>query len=24
LSKIIQGDPTAMIAGPVSAVSRWT
>jgi 2-isopropylmalate synthase len=24
LSKVIQGDPTAMIAGPVSAVSRWT
>src|SRR5215203_2634033 len=24
LSKVIQGDPTAMIVGPVSAVSRWT
>jgi 2-isopropylmalate synthase len=24
LSKVIQGDPTAMIPGPVSAVSRWT
>src|ERR671910_1873090 len=24
LSKVIRGDPTPMIAGPVSAVSRWT
>jgi 2-isopropylmalate synthase len=24
LSKVIQDDPTTMIAGPVSAVSRWT
>jgi 2-isopropylmalate synthase len=24
LSKVIQGEPTAMIPGPVSAVSRWT
>ena len=24
LSKVMQGDPTAVIAGPVSAVSRWT
>lgn len=24
LSKVIQGQPTAMIPGPVSAVSRWT
>ncbi len=24
LSKVIQNEPTAMIAGPVSAVSRWT
>jgi 2-isopropylmalate synthase len=23
LSKVIQGEPTAMIAGPVSSVSRW-
>jgi 2-isopropylmalate synthase len=23
LSKVIQGHPTAMIAGPVSSVSRW-
>jgi hypothetical protein len=24
LSKIIQGEPTAVIPGPVSAVSRWS
>jgi 2-isopropylmalate synthase len=24
LSKVIQGEPTAMIAGPISAVSRWS
>ena len=24
LSKVIQGEATAMIPGPVSAVSRWT
>jgi 2-isopropylmalate synthase len=24
LSKVIRDDPTAMIAGPISAVSRWT
>jgi 2-isopropylmalate synthase len=24
LSKVIEGEPTAMIPGPVSAVSRWT
>jgi 2-isopropylmalate synthase len=24
LSKVIQGEPTAMIPGPISSVSRWT
>jgi hypothetical protein len=24
LSKVIEGEATAMIPGPVSAVSRWT
>ena len=24
LSKVIEGEPTAVIPGPVSAVSRWT
>jgi 2-isopropylmalate synthase len=24
LSKVLQGEPTAMIPGPISAVSRWT